>query len=103
MRSSRFFWKLVLSCAGLNLVAAVIVGLVISSLLPDQEAGATVARRWVWGLVAGESLVVFAVSYWLMGIITRPMPLLIQAADAIASGDYQHRVYVPNRDELGIL
>ncbi|HEX3599520.1 MAG TPA: histidine kinase dimerization/phospho-acceptor domain-containing protein, partial [Lacipirellulaceae bacterium] len=103
MRSSRFFWKLVLSCAGLNLVAAVVFGLVISSLLPDQDVGATFARRWVWGLVAGESLVVFGLSYWLMGIITRPVQLLNLAAEAIASGDYQHRLYVPNRDELGML
>jgi two-component system phosphate regulon sensor histidine kinase PhoR len=35
--------------------------------------------------------------------IIRPLASLIKAAEAIAAGDYTHRVYVPNRDELGVL
>jgi two-component system phosphate regulon sensor histidine kinase PhoR len=38
-----------------------------------------------------------------MGRVIRPVTTLNDAADAIATGNYGHRVYVPNRDELGRL
>ncbi len=103
MPTSRFFWKLVLNCAGLNFLAASAVGLVLSSWLQDQVIDPVAARRWIWSLVAIESVGVFGISYWLIGLIIRPVTSLNAAADAIAAGDYQHRVYVPNRDELGAL
>jgi HAMP domain-containing protein len=103
MFTSRFFWKLVLTCAGLNFVAAVVVGLILSSWLQDQVIDPAVPQRWIWGLVAAESVCVLGLSYWLIGLIIRPVMSLNAAANAIAAGDYQHRVYVPNRDELGML
>ena len=103
MFTSRFFWKLVLTCAGLNLLAAVAAGLVLSSWLPDEVVDPVVVRRWIWALVAIESVCVFGLAYWLIGHIIRPVASLNEAADAIAAGDYQHRVYVPSRDELGTL
>ena len=99
----RIFWKLVLTCAGLNLLAAVAVGVVLSSWLQDQVADPVAVRSWIWGLVAIECVCVFGLCYWLIGHIVRPVESLNEAADAIAAGDYQHRVYVPNRDELGLL
>ncbi len=107
MFSSRLFWKLVLTCAGLNSLAAVAVGLILSSWLHDQVVDQVVdpvaVRRWIWGLVAIESVCVFGLACWLIGYIIRPVASLNAAADAIAAGDYRHRVYVPNRDELGTL
>ena len=103
MITSRFFWKLVLTCAGLNFLAAVAVGLILSSWLHDQVVDPIVARRWIWGLVAGESVCVFGLACWLIGQIIRPVASLNEAADAIAAGDYEQRVYVPSRDELGAL
>jgi two-component system phosphate regulon sensor histidine kinase PhoR len=103
MFRSRLFWKLVLASAGLNLVAAVAAGLVLSSWLYDQVLDPSAALRWIWSLVAVESLVVLLVSYWIVGLIIRPIESLNVAADAIAAGDYEQRVYVPNRDELGAL
>jgi two-component system phosphate regulon sensor histidine kinase PhoR len=103
MFSSRLFWKLVLTCAGLNLLAAVAVGLILSSWLHDQVVDPVFARRWIWGLVAVESVCVFGLAYWLIGHIIRPVASLNEAADAIAAGDYEQRVYVPSRDELGML
>ncbi|HEX4414335.1 MAG TPA: ATP-binding protein [Lacipirellulaceae bacterium] len=103
MHTSRFFWKLVVLCSGLNFVAAVTVGFVLSIALQQQILDAVTARRWIWALVSIESLVVLAVTYWLVGILVRPVTALNEAANAIAAGNYEHRVYVPNRDEFGVL
>jgi two-component system phosphate regulon sensor histidine kinase PhoR len=103
MPTSRLFWKLVLTCAGLNFLAAVAVGLVLSAWLQDQVLNPIAVRGWIWSLVAVESLAVFGLAYWLIGLIVHPIESLNQAANAIAAGNYQHRVYVPNRDELGTL
>jgi two-component system, OmpR family, phosphate regulon sensor histidine kinase PhoR len=103
MFSSRFFWKLVLTCAGLNLLAAVAVGLLLMRWLPGSGADPAAIRRWIWGLIALQSLGVFGVSYWLIGWLLRPVASINEAASAIASGDYRQRVYVPSRDELGTL
>jgi len=103
MRSSRLFWKLTLTCAGLNLAAAIICAMVLLSSLHGSVADPAALRRWIWGLLAIESLAVFGLAYWLIGNLLRPIESITAAADAIASGAYQHRVYVPNRDELGTL
>jgi len=103
MLTSRFFWKLVLTCAGLNFLAAVTVGLILSSWLHDQVIEPIAVRRWIWTLIAVESLAVFGLSYWLIGLIVRPVTSLNAASAAIAAGDYEQRLYVPNRDELGTL
>jgi two-component system, OmpR family, phosphate regulon sensor histidine kinase PhoR len=103
MQTSRFFWKLVLISTGLNFLAAVVAGFVLSAALQDQMIDASVARRWIWGVVGAESLCVLGLSYWAVGLITRPVASLNAAAEAIAAGDYEHRVYVPSRDELGAI
>jgi two-component system phosphate regulon sensor histidine kinase PhoR len=103
MAKSRLFWKLVLTCAGLNFLAAAAIGLVLSTWLQGQVADIALVRGWVWLLIAIESILVFGLAYWLIGLIVRPIDSLNAAANAIAAGDYQHRVYVPSRDELGTL
>jgi two-component system, OmpR family, phosphate regulon sensor histidine kinase PhoR len=89
MLSSRLFWKLLIACAGLSLIAAAVL--------------AFASSNWFWPLLALVCLGVFALAYWLIWHVIRPLGLLIKAAEAIASGNYKHRVYVANRDELGIL
>ena len=103
MSSSRLFWKLLLTCVGVNCLAAVAFGIVLSSWLHGEVADPVAVRRWIWGLIAVESLGVLVLFYWIIGLIVRPVASLCRAADAIAAGDYQQRVYVPSRDELGTL
>jgi two-component system phosphate regulon sensor histidine kinase PhoR len=103
MASSRLFWKLFLTAAGLNLVGAAVVGLLVSYWMGDAFVDVAPARRWLWLLVGTESVCVAALAYWVIGRIIRPVTTLNDAADAIATGDYGHRIYVPNRDELGRL
>ena len=67
------------------------------------QAQAQAVRRVIWGLAGLVFLCVFVLSYWLVGHIIYPVATLTQAAEAIADGEYTHRVYVPNRDELGML
>jgi len=77
----------------------------VRSALPMAEVVAQTAavRRWAWGLVAAVCVCLFVASYWIVGRILRPMKLLTDAADAIAAGDYEHRLYLSNDDELGSL
>ncbi|HJQ80449.1 MAG TPA: ATP-binding protein [Lacipirellulaceae bacterium] len=89
MLSSRLFWKLLIACGGLSLVAVIVVAFARSD--------------WFWALAGLVCFGVLALAAWLVWHVIRPLASLIKAADALASGDYTHRVYVPNRDELGVL
>lgn len=81
-----------------------LVGIVRSSV-PESSVDAqiTAVQRLVWGSIALVSLAVLASSYWILSQLLAPLSSLTAAAEAIAAGDYQHRVYVVNRDELGRL
>jgi two-component system phosphate regulon sensor histidine kinase PhoR len=80
------------------------VGIVRSELpLESIDAQRASVRRLIWGLVAASCLVVLGLAYWIVGQIVQPIATLTDAAEAIASGDYERRVYVDNRDELGKL
>jgi two-component system, OmpR family, phosphate regulon sensor histidine kinase PhoR len=103
MFSLRLFWKLLLTCAGLNAIAAVIGGLIVSHWLRDTVTDQAPAEHWVWALVIVEFICVTSLSCWIIGRIIRPVATLNEAAKALATGDYQHHAYVPNRDELGTL
>jgi two-component system phosphate regulon sensor histidine kinase PhoR len=80
------------------------IGFVRSSLAEAPvRAQVAAARRLIWSLVAVIFCCELALLYWIVGRVVHPVGALTEAAAAIASGDYQHRVYVPNRDELGTL
>jgi two-component system phosphate regulon sensor histidine kinase PhoR len=80
------------------------VGYVRSSLpLASVTAETSAVRRWTWGLAVAVWLCLLAAMYWALGRILRPMPLVTRAAESIAAGDYRHRLYLANRDELGQL
>jgi two-component system phosphate regulon sensor histidine kinase PhoR len=95
--SSRLFWKLLLACAGLSLIAAVLFALIFTGRLPHDTA------PQMWGLMALVCLMIGGLAYWIVGHVIHPIASLTEAADALARGDYQHRVYVENQDELGQL
>jgi two-component system, OmpR family, phosphate regulon sensor histidine kinase PhoR len=103
MYSSRLFWKLFLTAAGLNLIGAVVVGVLITRWTNEELAENSELQRWLWAGIAAECLFVSGLSYWIIGRVIRPVATLNEAADALAVGEYGHRVYVPNRDELGRL
>jgi two-component system phosphate regulon sensor histidine kinase PhoR len=80
------------------------IGIVRAGRSPASiGAQAAEASRLIWGLVGSIFLCVFVLSAWIAGQVMRPLATLGEAAAAIAQGDYQHRAYVPNRDELGAL
>jgi diguanylate cyclase (GGDEF)-like protein len=53
-------------------------------------------------LVLGMAAV-FLLGWALVGSVVRPIEALIEAARAVSSGDYSHRIPVTSRDELGYL
>jgi two-component system phosphate regulon sensor histidine kinase PhoR len=80
------------------------IGYVRTALSVDSiEAQMAAVRGLIWSLVAIVSQCVMGLSYWIVAYIIRPIGSLTRAAEAIASGDYQQRVYLDNRDELGTL
>jgi two-component system phosphate regulon sensor histidine kinase PhoR len=103
MFSSRLFWKLFLTAAGLNLIGAAVVGFLVSHWLGESLEDGGELRRWLWVWIAVECVCVCGLSYWIIGLVIRPVATLNDAADALEAGDYGHRVYVPRRDELGKL
>ncbi|MCE9548087.1 MAG: HAMP domain-containing protein [Planctomycetia bacterium] len=130
MWSSRLFWKLFLSYAGLNLLSAAAFVLIVTGryearLLAqvqqsarDGRPAAIVAgsasdaaireeiasmRRLIWTVSGTVSLAVLVLTWWAVARITSPVQTLNAAAQRIAAGDYDQRIYVSNRDELGQL
>lgn len=103
MSSSRLFWKLFLTAAGLNLIGAVVVGILLTQWTMGALVEGSDVRRWLWVGIAVECACVCGLSYWIIGRLIRPVATLNEAADALALGEYGHRVYVPNGDELGRL
>jgi two-component system phosphate regulon sensor histidine kinase PhoR len=80
------------------------VGTVRTSLsLASIDRQTANERRLVWLLAGLVFFCIAGLSYWLVSRILAPLAEITRAASAIASGDYQHRIYVANRDELGTL
>jgi two-component system, OmpR family, phosphate regulon sensor histidine kinase PhoR len=60
-------------------------------------------QRWVWTAIAGLYLPALALSCWLIGQTIGSLREINDAVDGIARGDFQRRLYIPGRDELGQL
>ena len=126
MWSSRLFWKLFLAYAGLNLLSATAFVLIVSDRYENRlaakrpqagEAAATAGNasehavreemasmhRRIWAVAGAVSLAVLALTWWVVARVTSPVKTLNEAAQRIAEGDYDQRIYVSNRDELGQL
>lgn len=79
-----------------------IVGVARSSLPRSAITELTTAKqRLVWSTAALFFLSAFGLSYWVISRVVEPASEIDKAVDALAKGDFQHRTYVPNRDELG--
>ena len=63
----------------------------------------TAKRRLMWSATAVIFLAALGLSYVMIGRIVGPVTDIDKAVDAITRGDFRHRLYVPNRDELGQL
>jgi two-component system phosphate regulon sensor histidine kinase PhoR len=63
----------------------------------------TAKKRLVWSATAVIFLAALGLSYWVIGQVVGPVTDIDRAVDAISRGDFRHRLYVPNHDELGQL
>jgi two-component system phosphate regulon sensor histidine kinase PhoR len=95
--SSRLFWKLLSASAGLSLIASVLFALIFTGRISHDTA------LQMWGLTALVCVLIGGLAYWIIGHVIQPIASLTDAAEALARGDYEHRVYVENQDELGQL
>ncbi len=71
--------------------------------LAEVEAEVTEIERTMWLVALGVSLCGLLLNYVVIGRALRPVDTLTLAANAMAAGEYQERVAVESRDELGAL
>ncbi len=80
------------------------VGLVrLARPMTEVRAKVAAIRRLIWLVAALVSFAVVALTYFVAARVVRPIRTLTHAAEAISAGDYQQRVYLKTRDELGAL
>lgn len=80
------------------------VGLVRTALpMTEVRAQVVATQRLIWIVAALVSLAVVVLTYLVAARVVRPVGTLTQAAEAIAAGDYEHRVYMKSMDEIGVL
>jgi two-component system phosphate regulon sensor histidine kinase PhoR len=60
-------------------------------------------EKLIWSIALLVSFTVMLLTYWVVARMIRPLTILTNAAEAIAGGDYEQKLYFPQHDELGIL
>ena len=60
-------------------------------------------EKLIWTIALLVSLTVMLLTYWVVARMIRPLTILTHAAESIANGDYDQKLYFPQHDELGIL
>ena len=77
----------------------------VRTALPMTQVRSEIAavQRLIWIVALIVSIAVVGLTYFVAVRLVRPVSTLTNAAEAIAAGDYQHRVYLHSRDELGVL
>ncbi|WP_339728849.1 ATP-binding protein [uncultured Gimesia sp.] len=60
-------------------------------------------EKLIWSIALLVSFTVLLLTYWVVARMIRPLTILTNAAEAIAGGDYDQKLYFPQHDELGIL
>ncbi len=77
----------------------------VRTAMPMTEVLAQVAsiQRLIWWVAALVSVGVVTITYFVAARVVRPVGTLTEAAEAIAAGDYRHRVHFKSQDELGAL
>lgn len=60
-------------------------------------------EKLIWSIALVVSFTVMLITYWVVARMIRPLTILTNAAESIANGDYDQKLYFPQHDELGIL
>ncbi len=60
-------------------------------------------EKLIWSIALLVSLTVMIITYWIVARMIRPLTILTNAAESIAEGDYDQKLYFSQQDELGIL
>ncbi|WP_299459373.1 HAMP domain-containing protein, partial [uncultured Gimesia sp.] len=60
-------------------------------------------EKLIWSIALLVSFTVMLLTYWVVARMIRPLTILTNAAESIAGGDYDQKLYFPQHDELGIL
>lgn len=60
-------------------------------------------EKLIWSVALLVSLTVMLLTYWVVARMIRPLTILTNAAESIAGGEYDQKLYFPQHDELGIL
>ncbi|MEQ8853774.1 two-component system histidine kinase PnpS [Gimesia sp.] len=60
-------------------------------------------EKLIWSIALLVSFTVMLITYWVVARMIRPLTILTNAAESIANGDYDQKLYFPQHDELGIL
>lgn len=60
-------------------------------------------EKLIWSIALLVSFTVMLLTYWVVARMIRPLTILTNAAEAIAGGDYEQKLYFPQQDELGML
>lgn len=97
LHASRLFWKLLLVCGGASLAAALVLSLFLLEWRQERDLASAVVACVALGALA------IGLAYWIARHVVAPIATLADAAESIAAGDYQHRIYLASRDELGSL
>ena len=80
------------------------VGLVrVAMRMTAIEEQIAKTQRLIWTIAALITLSVLVLTYWVVARIVGPLATLTGAARNIASGDYQQRIQLASKDELGEL
>jgi two-component system phosphate regulon sensor histidine kinase PhoR len=67
----------------------------------NQQVAAIQRLIWFVGLLVGLGAIV--ATYFVAARLVQPIRHITNAAEAIATGDYEHPVYVTNNDEIGAM
>ena len=80
------------------------VGVIRSATpLASIQETMTAQRRQVWSAAALLFLAALGLSAWIVARVLEPVAAIDKAVDELTRGNFQHRIYVPSRDELGRL
>ncbi|QDT99720.1 HAMP domain-containing sensor histidine kinase [Gimesia aquarii] len=78
-----------------------VVRVAITMAKIQEEVSAV--EKLIWGIALVVSFTVMLLTYWVVARMIRPLTILTNAAESIAGGEYDQKLYFPQHDELGIL
>jgi len=80
------------------------IGILYVGLLEKKYSDMKSKAFWIFlGIAAAGAAFAFVVAFWLAGQIAKPVRELKNGVEAIARGNFDYRVAVKSRDEIGML